>query len=344
VLSGPKSAIAQIQKLKGQALTESICNAVLAAWEGMPKLKEQRDNPFAAVLLYEWYVPSADIASRDIARIFLAQIDRRRRLLALRKEGEELNTRAQVEMEGAIDGYIRLDTYIGNVTPEPFIESLPEWLFHDPDISQILWAYFDVARSYLDDALDLTCKLIRHGVPLFEERDGLCVQVPFSDSDYIYLSKKSEYGETCSGALNPPGRIPDWAEKYFFKLEHIEAHRSFFGGQPVAGDALLKAARPAFRKSIGYEHSSEIEAYRPKSVSELHSRSAHKRWEPLRSVRTKAVELYESTQWRSRAEAVRKLKPKVLALAKEAGNPLSEDNAAVTIGSWFKEAEHKRQS
>ena len=343
-----QSAYKKIQKLSGEKLTESICRAVMFAWTDGPfreKLEQDKSNPFSVILLEEWYRPSSGIVSRDLAEIFLAQIEARRKDAEWRRTAshEQLAKRASDSFGAHAnpEGFVRLDGFIRAVTSPPVMENTYDWLFYSPDIAQILWAYFEANRSCLDEALHRACELVYHGVPLYVERDGKFTAMPDTDDDYIYLSKKAEYDETGSGAHDPPGMMPVWAERYFFRQKDLVEHRGFFGIRTsYHNERAVEALRTAFRSHIGMQPKTLPQNSAATAGSESQRNAAEARWKPLKSVRARAIELYEQGKpWKSRAAAGRAIRAEVVEMARKAGNPLSADNALDTIDGWLKDAQ-----
>lgn len=103
------------------------------------------------------------------------------------------------------------------------------------------------------------CELVFHGVPLYcQDANGEFQRIPFTDPDYIFLSKMGEHGVQDVGQ----SEFPYWAKKFFMKTSDIEAHSRFFesreDGTPndemapygIDDDELPKY-RAIFRQLIG---------------------------------------------------------------------------------------------
>lgn len=67
-------------------------------------------------------------------------------------------------------------------------------------------------------------------------------------------------------------------------------------------------------------------------------KAANARWKKLGPARIRAKELYLSRTWPSRAAARRSMLPEIMQLARNAGMPLSKQNAERTIDGWLAEA------
>ncbi|MES2367496.1 MAG: hypothetical protein V4563_16590 [Pseudomonadota bacterium] len=89
------------------------------------------------------------------------------------------------------------------------------------------------------------CTLVNQGMVLYRQNDsGVFSRVSDEDRHFKYMFMKGHYGE-----ITLTGNYPEWTKEYYFKNEHILAHRRFFDG--FEGDAeTLQLRRKAFRAHI----------------------------------------------------------------------------------------------
>lgn len=80
-------------------------------------------------------------------------------------------------------------------------------------------------------------------------------------------------------------------------------------------------------------------------ISDSNKRAAEARWSKLQPVRDFAIRAYREGEirWKSRAQGVRSIAPKVLAEAERNGIRLKEQNAFETITKWLKSANLPRK-
>ena len=238
-----------------------------------------------------------------------------------------------------VDGFVKLCDWIERYA---HFHSVPGWKFTSGEDSHIMHAFFNYHEDSFGHEIGNAAQLVYNGIPLYEY-DPLSRQyvvVPFTHEDYIYLSKK---GEHCD--YGPRSSFPYWAKKYFIRQQHLDAHKIFFAGIEV-GDSVQKVEilRTAFRHHIGFlqPNANEIEgADRHVKAKSLQREAAQARWAPLKTVRDRTIDAYRAGKsgWKSRADAGRKLQHQVIAWAKDAGMPLSPENALETIDKWLKESE-----
>jgi len=240
----------RIQRLKGGDLTRLICEATLDAVRGYPRYKrrsksDELPNPFTEILRLESYYPSVSNTHRDHAEIFLSQLQDRRKKIP----------RGWPSLKADHESYCSLKNYIIKRTDWPLVQEFPEWLFRMPDIEQIMWFFFHFNQQCIDDAIDAACRLVYHGIPLYNRRsESEYSPIPFTADDYVYISKKAQYDETCASAKEGAGgRLPEWSEHYFIYSEHYIALRSFFGGGTSVNPAAVEPLRSAYRRQIGFD-------------------------------------------------------------------------------------------
>lgn len=94
----------------------------------------------------------------------------------------------------------------------------------------------------------------------------------------------------------------------------------------IAAEAATIADRPTNRL---VEDLQSVLSSRAKMASEA-------RWARLEPVKARAIEMYSSGRnWKSRAEAARRMLPEILRLARENKTPLKPSNAERTIREWL---------
>lgn len=110
-------------------------------------------------------------------------------------------------------------------------------------------------EDYFSSAIFFPCKLVYQGMPLFEcYESGEFVKTPVGNMDANYIFMKGHYADS-----SPSGSYPEWAKKYYFKNEHLLAHKHFFDGFE-GSDEALQVRREAFRAHIGMiEHQGTTE-------------------------------------------------------------------------------------
>lgn len=139
-----------------------------------------------------------------------------------------------------------------------------------PNLEQMKRRILSELEERLAISVLCPCWLINQGVPIYKQNDlEEFSKVPDSDNDFIYLFMTGKYSES-----GHTGQYPEWAKKYFFKNEHLGAHRRLFDGFDGDEESLL-LRRTAFRTHIGesdvidgkqkVEQEKLVQAYRPNS-------------------------------------------------------------------------------
>ncbi len=104
----------------------------------------------------------------------------------------------------------------------PFKGTVPKFYLY---ISHIRFVFFgDLAESLNYSAMK-AAQMVFRGVPLYEreEETGVFSTVAHDTDDYVYLTQKGKRGDVTKGF-----ELPDWANRYFFKVEHITLHDDIF--------------------------------------------------------------------------------------------------------------------
>jgi hypothetical protein len=252
----------QVQQLQGWDLCEKMCVAVLEIpdlrrlvppFSAESLTEEQRRNPVLTILMVDHYIPTASMRHRDLARIFLSQLQYRHEKRDQATEGSNI-TFLDGSPIPSDDDFIPLTRFIKQNIQLPSIDYLPDWLFASPDIEQIISWYFTNAQTEFDEALERICRCVQQGVPLYERTDsGEFRALPFEHPDCTYLLKKAEYDETGGAASERPGQYPLWAERYFLKWGHLAERDRFFGGwQRYHTPEAMTILRDALRRRLGF--------------------------------------------------------------------------------------------
>jgi hypothetical protein len=112
----------------------------------------------------------------------------------------------------------------------------------------VIGRFFEAFAYDLAIAIDLACRVIYEGVPLYERSCGNGGYVLLSDNDQnIYIEKKGELIE--SGEIT---EIPSWAKNLFVKEYDVQMHSVFFkSGSYDSSPEEILIRRKALRDAIG---------------------------------------------------------------------------------------------
>ncbi len=92
-------------------------------------------------------------------------------------------------------------------------------------VSHVRWAFFDAAAESLNWSAMKAARMAYRGIPLFERDSESGGFSPFADDaeDYVYLRQKGKRHDVTTGH-----ELPDWATRYYVKVDHIAAHDAIF--------------------------------------------------------------------------------------------------------------------